>query len=555
MTLFMLGSLLGGVGLFLLGMRLMTDGLKYAAGISLRNILARSTGTPLLGMFSGAFLTSIVQSSSAVTVATIGFVNAGLMDLTQAVSLIYGSNVGTTMTGWLVSLVGFQLNVKAVALPAVGLGMLLQIIRPQDRLAAIGEVLTGFGLFFVGIDVLKATFAVPGQSLDLVSWTNHGFFSVLLFVFAGFMLTCMMQSSSAAIAVILTAVAGGLVQFQDAAAVVIGANVGTTSTAALSVIGATPNAKRLAAIHVIFNLMTGLAAFLLLSPLLKFLRETQMIIGLHSSPAMQLAIFHTTFNILGVLLFYPLTGWLVFFMENRFRTAEEDESRPQFLDHTVLVTPVLALHALAMELRRIGIIARRMAKGAISAESAAGPRLSSDRTVIAKLIEAVAQFCNKMQRGTVPAALSHQLPNGLRVSAYYHDVAELSIDLARLQSRIDRGFEHGDLNDEVARFKSNTVKLLKKVDIDLEEYSSSLCAEDLENIKNDYRSLKSGLLKAATREEISVSRMAHWLEIIARIRRIAEQSEKGARYLAALARVEKKIAEDEESKEEKRKGD
>jgi len=151
MTISMLGSLIGGIGLFLLGMRMMTDGLKYAAGSSLRNILESSTRTPFLGICTGAFLTSLVQSSSAVTVATIGFVNAGLVDLGHAVSLVYGSNIGTTMTGWLVSLVGFKINVKMFALPAIGLGMFLRISRSEGRYGAFGDVLTGFGVFFLGI--------------------------------------------------------------------------------------------------------------------------------------------------------------------------------------------------------------------------------------------------------------------------------------------------------------------------------------------------------------------------------------------------------------------
>ena len=151
-----IASLLGGIGLFLLGMRLLTDGLKTAAGRALRGILARSTGTRLRGVLSGALITSVVQSSSAVTVATIGFVNAGILTLLQAVAVIYGSNVGTTATGWIVAIVGIHVNIKALALPAVGAGMLLGLFGRGDRLRAAGQALAGFGVFFLGIDVLRA---------------------------------------------------------------------------------------------------------------------------------------------------------------------------------------------------------------------------------------------------------------------------------------------------------------------------------------------------------------------------------------------------------------
>jgi phosphate:Na+ symporter len=151
MTLSMIGSLIGGIGLFQLGMLLMTDGFKLAAGKTLRNILESSTSTPLKGLLSGALITSLVQSSSAVTVAIIGFVNAGLMSLSQAITVIYGSNIGTTMTSWLVALIGFKVNIKAFALPAIGVGMMQRLIKGPGRQGAIGEALAGFGVFFLAL--------------------------------------------------------------------------------------------------------------------------------------------------------------------------------------------------------------------------------------------------------------------------------------------------------------------------------------------------------------------------------------------------------------------
>ena len=187
MTLTMIGSLLGGIGLFLLGMRLMTDGLKLAAGRALRQILARSTRTPLRGILSGALITAVVQASAMVTVAAIGFVNAGLMSLRQALTIIYGTNIGTTMTGWLVAAVGFDINIKAFALPAIGVGMFLKVFRGDRRSGHLGETLAGFGLFFIGLDVLKMAFGDLGQDLQFSALAGEGLLTLAAFVGAGFL--------------------------------------------------------------------------------------------------------------------------------------------------------------------------------------------------------------------------------------------------------------------------------------------------------------------------------------------------------------------------------
>lgn len=215
MTFSMLASFIGGIGLFLLGMRLMTDGLKYAAGGALTKIIAHSTNTPLHGLLTGVFITALVQSSSAVTVAAIGFVNAGMMNLSQAVALVYGTNIGTTMTSWLVALVGFKINIKAIALPAVGFGMLLRSVFAGKRSGGLGEALAGFGLFFIGISELTSAFGDLGDVIHFENYVGQNAMHLILFVFFGFLLTFLMQSSSAAMAISLTAAMGGECAFSS----------------------------------------------------------------------------------------------------------------------------------------------------------------------------------------------------------------------------------------------------------------------------------------------------------------------------------------------------
>jgi len=532
-TFSMIGSLVGGVGLFMLGMQLMTEGLKIAAGHTLRNILERSTSTPLRGIASGAFITSLVQSSSAVTVATIGFVNAGLMNLMQAITIIYGSNIGTTMTGWLVSLIGFQFQIKIFALPLIGIGMFMRLVRAGSRYGAFGEALAGFGIFFIGIDILKTSFEGLGSGLALGSMDAGTLTSQLIFLAIGFALTLVMQSSSASIAIALTATAGGLISFAAAAAVVIGANIGSTSTAALSVIGATPNAKRVAAAHVIFNLITGFVALLILPLILMALIELPHLFHQETSAPALLALFHTIFNVLGVVLMWPITDLMARKLQGMFRSHEEDEARPLYLDKNISSTPVLAFHALAKELERMGNIARRMAKGAMSSEAGPSLQLESDQAILLKLEIEVGNFINLVRRGDLPEELDHVLPNALRVTSYFREIADVSLRVAQEQQQSHK-MSNEEIAAEISLYKQKVVKLLEQANVEKEEYTVEGCAELFRETEELYRHLKASLLKAGTKNLLPVGQMVSQIDLMSDIRRIANQIEKGARYLTTL---------------------
>jgi len=352
-----IGPLLGGVGLFLLGVTLMGDGLKVAAGRALKDLLERWTDTAAHGLFSGAMLTALVQSSSAVTVAAIGFVNAGMLTLERSVWVIFGSNLGTTMTGWLVALVGFKIKIELFALPIIGIGMFMRLTGSDTRRGALGQALAGFGLFFVGISVLRDAFEGVAATIDVTSMATSGFTGIVLFVGIGFLMTLMTQASAAAISIALAAAAGGLIELEPAAAMVIGANIGTTSTALLASMGATPNAKRVAAAHVTFNVLTGAVAIIILPGMLSIVATIQDSMHLTPDAATSLALFHTVFNVLGIALIWPLTHRLIVWLQAHFVSTEEDLGRPRFLDKNALVVPSLALESLIMELSRLQEIA------------------------------------------------------------------------------------------------------------------------------------------------------------------------------------------------------
>lgn len=314
----MIALLFGGIGLFLLGMSLMTEGLKTLAGDALRVSLMRFTGGPKRAVLSGAAITALVQSSSATTLATIGFVSAGMLTLQQAIGVIMGANLGTTSTAWIVSTVGLKFDVAAMALPLVGIGALARLMK-LERLAALGTTLVGFGLVFVGIDFLQngmseLTTRFDPSILPGATWVGRG-----ILVLAGALMTVVMQSSSAAITTTLTAVNAGTLNLEQAAALAIGQNIGTTVTAALAAIGGTVVARRAAMAHILFNLVTGCVALVTLPLFMMVVLRLSHLVGeedalgnnaksMAGGAALSLTIFHTLFNAVGVALLLPATG-------------------------------------------------------------------------------------------------------------------------------------------------------------------------------------------------------------------------------------------------------
>ncbi|MDH5587059.1 MAG: Na/Pi symporter, partial [Nitrospirota bacterium] len=436
-TIIILGQLAGGIGLFLLAMKFITDGLKLAGGNSLRNLLGRWTKTPAQGIASGCLLTAIVQSSSAVTVATIGFVNAGLLTLFQAVGVIYGANIGTTMTAWLVAILGFNIKVELFALPMIGIGIPMWFLASNSRKGGFGQVFGGFGLFFIGIDTLKNAFQSMSSSVNLEMVSEFGVLGVLLLVGIGFLLTVLTQSSSAAIAMTLTAASGGVLGLPSAAAMVIGSNLGTTSTAFFASLGATPNAKRVAGAHIVFNGVTGLVALGILPFLIWFTTETGRMLKLENSPTVVLALFHTVFNVLGVVLLWPFTQRLVAWLHQQYRTEEENESSPKYLDETVAATPALAMNALLMEIDRVGVLARHTAVTALMHGKEYSRRLQNREELITQLVETVGQFIIKTQKLPLVEKDASALSKVLRITHYLAEATNLSMGVIGIRTAGD----------------------------------------------------------------------------------------------------------------------
>ncbi len=291
---------LGGVGLFLLGMIWLTEGLRGLSGDALRNALARFTRTPFSGAVTGAIATAAIQSSSATTVTAVGFVSAGLLTFPQALGVIFGANIGTTITGWLVAILGFKLHLGEIVLPFVFLGALLRLFG-GTRASLVGTALAGFSLLFMGIDAMQSGMAGFEGIVTPTSFPDDSLFGRLQLVLIGVAITLVTQSSSAGVATALAALGTGAINFPQAAAMVIGMDVGTTFTAALATLGGATAARRTGLSHVIYNVLTGIMAFILLGPF-SILVASMVERG---DGQIALVAFHTSFNLLGVLLVLP----------------------------------------------------------------------------------------------------------------------------------------------------------------------------------------------------------------------------------------------------------
>lgn len=416
-------SLIGGIGLFLLGMAMMTDGLKVAAGATLKSILGSWTRSASRGLLAGVLITAIVQSSSATTVAVIGFVNAGILSLTQAVWVVFGAHVGTTTTGWLVALLGVKISMTALGMPLVGAGMLLRLLAGERvRLAGLGAAIAGFGIFFMGIGVLQSSFA--GLAPSLADMPQGDSMAVRLgFVLAGVLLTLTTQSSAAAIAITLSAVMSGVLGLTPGAAIIIGANIGTTSTALFAAIGGTAAARRTALSHVAFSVLAASAAFVALPQYLWASGLVLRLLGIAADDATQLAAFHTLLNLCGVLLIWPLAPRLVQWLSRLFASQDEEIARPHHLDANVVGLPDLAVSGLHLETRRALCLCMDFARDRL--ESGPARAAARRRTHIRALMAEIRSFVDKATAHTLSEKPGQALPELVRALQHGEELLEL----------------------------------------------------------------------------------------------------------------------------------
>jgi len=344
-----------GIAILLFGMIMLEEGFNLLVSGPLQSLLKRSTDKLYKTLGLGFFSTAIIQSSSLISVIIISFVSAGLIELRAGIGIIFGSNIGTTATTWLVSTLGLKIDIAGLAMPMLVFGIVL-VLQKSKNLKGLGQVLAGLGFFFMGIYFMKSGFDAYKDSVDLAAYAMDGIRGLLVFTGIGILLTLILQSSSATMALILTALAVGQITYSNSLALAIGANVGTTITAIIGSFGSNIVGKRLAGAHFIFNVFTGMVALLFLTYLGQFVDSITAWMGIANDDyTFKLSIFHTLFNLLGVILMIPLIRPMVRILNKVFvsKEVEFQIDQPKFLNKSSLAYPQTALLALRKESRRL----------------------------------------------------------------------------------------------------------------------------------------------------------------------------------------------------------
>ncbi len=430
-------AVMGGVGLFLLGMTIMTDGLKALAGSSLRTVLGKAAATPLSGAFWGGIVTLLVQSSSAVTMTTIGLVNAGLLTFPQGLGLVFGANVGTTGTAWLVALIGVRVSLSTYALPLIFIGALTKLLT-SGRIAAAGSALAGFALVLYGLTTLQqgmgglaenlhpsdlpAVIGMPGVGMA-AGWGN-----LMILIAVGLAMTAVMQSSTASIAVTISAFYAGAVSLEQGAALIIGQNIGTATSSALAAIGASMMAKRLALAYILFKLIAAaiaIVAFPASVALMKSLSST-------ADGTTLLAAYHTAYNVVGVAVLLPATAWFARVVERILPSKETALERA--LDSSALANPVVAVETA----RRV--VAHVLGTTAASAASNGIPR-EQDIATAAATLERVRDFLSEMQEPPETEAEQHRMTSTLHALDHASRLIEILGDRDPTMPRSDASLD------------------------------------------------------------------------------------------------------------------
>ncbi|MBN1123991.1 MAG: Na/Pi cotransporter family protein [Sedimentisphaerales bacterium] len=456
----MIFKTIGGLALFLYGMTLLSDGLKKAAGNRMRQLLESMTGNPLMGFAVGMTVTAMVQSSSATTVIVIGLVNAGLMTLRQAICVIIGTNVGTTATAWIVSLTSFEFKISNYALLFVAIGLLLDMVGKTRKTKSIGQILVGFGILFLGIDFMKESFSGLKSSPAVIDWLTGLADKPILALLGGALITMVIQSSSASIAMVQSLAGSGAFgsEWESALNVaipfVLGCNIGTTITAQIAALRTNVASRRTAWAHTLFNVGGSVIALPLVY--LGWYGKLVHIVAPWELTAKTvvptIAVAHTLFNAASSVLFLPLAGWLETLVTKFIKPR-----RGEMVDHMVVLeqhlldTPVLALQQSKREIVRMAREGKHALEIAIQALMASDRKGVESTRKIEDLVDAyqfqITSYLVDLSQRQLDDEVSRELPVLLHMVNDLERVGDHAVNIAEIA---DRKIEHGIVFTEVA---------------------------------------------------------------------------------------------------------
>lgn len=342
--------ILSGIAIFIIGMFFMQDGFKQLSGGILEKLLEKFTSNTLYAILTGFLSTSVVQSSTIITLIVVSFLSAELLTLVQAVGIVFGSNVGSTTTAWIVSSLGVDVKISTYAFPMLVFGVVLRFFK-SNGVKGSGNVLLGLGFIFLGISYMKDGFDIMKNSIDLASYSMEGYLGIIVYILIGILITVVIQSSAATLAIVITALNADSITYVNAIALAIGANVGTTLTTILASFASNENGKRVALIHFLFNLISATFITILIYQFIDLTDFIAPFLGVSDNNyGMKLALFHTIFSVTGVILLTPAISLLVKLSEKLIQKKVSSASKPKYLNQSVLSNPDASLAALKKEI-------------------------------------------------------------------------------------------------------------------------------------------------------------------------------------------------------------
>jgi phosphate:Na+ symporter len=551
-------TLLGALGMFLYGMNLMSSGLQKAAGSKMRNLLTAMTSNPFKGVLTGLGITSVIQSSSATTVMTVGFVNAGLLTLSQAVGVIMGANIGTTVTAWLVSLLGFKADISLFAVPLMAVGFILSLSK-SDKRRHISELIVGFSLLFLGLSLMKESVPdlkeTPEVLAFIQNWTSYGFGSVLIFLVFGTVLTLVLQSSSATMALTLIMVNMGWIPFEMGAAMVLGENIGTTITANIAAAVGNANARRAAMAHTLFNVFGVCWALALFRPFLMLVGTIITWFGLpnpmdivHSSEIAMTAdesmstlygisMLHTlfnTFNTVILIWFVPVIVKIVERIIKDKKSDKEDTVKLKFIDAGPLSTAELAIGQARNEVIHFAEISRNglgYIRQLVNAKSDKEfdqmcAKLVKYEEISDRIEYEIAQFLNALPEDSISEDTRTEAKRMYKIISELESLGDSGEAVSRILTR--RNSHQQKFSAEQV---ANVEKMIDRVDHAYEVMIENLKAEHFESID----------LRLATDCEIEINKLRNTLreEEIYRIDRGEGDYRNSVYYLDTVSEIER----------------
>lgn len=471
----------GSLGLFLYGMKILSDGLQKATGEKMKSFLQLMTKNRFLSVLTGLLITIIIQSSSATTVMVVSFVNASLINLVQAIGVIMGANIGTTVTGWIVAILGFKMDITALALCSIAVALPL-MFSSRTRRREVSEIFLGFGLLFFGLTYLQNSMPDISKSPEILEFLarfdNGSFLSVLSCIIIGTLLTIIVQSSSASMAITITMAYQGWIGVNTAAALCLGQNIGTTVTAYLASIGTSTNAKRAAWAHIMFNVIGSVFALILFKPMLRLINamtpgDIYTFTGtqLTSSLPTFLAMYHTMFNLVNTIIFFPFIKVFASLIERCIpeRSSYADETYHfTYIANSHVDTPELYLLTVKQEIQKMGALTHTMFEeyqncfgknsGEIDLESEV-KAMKKKEEYADQMQEQLTSFCVKMLQDSQSPTNADTLTSLIRVIDELESITDSIYNLTKItEQRISEGYV---FNDEEKKGLSDFIKLVE----------------------------------------------------------------------------------------------